>query len=915
MSLSLDELRLTSPRGLNKRQFHAVDQSGIRRHAIHVDRATAPGGLASTAILDALILVKPAAGQRSQRRASPHATPRFQLPFLRARSIRFMARKTRSRRNNGRPPAASAVWSLAAVLLLAAGNPLLQAQDSRTAPADEEAFHGLAVGQRIWSGDPSYHLDFVSRGRFDETEGAQTYAGSYSYSNTGVNTGTIVLNYDDGDRCTAYVVFASTTAGTVTSTCINGQTNWRLTQIPEPAPAGSDEPVSSYEIDTLAGLRVSGDEGPAVEAWLDFPDDVAVDSAGNIYIADRDDHRIRKVDATGTITTIAGNGVQGFAGDGGPAVEAQLSSPQAVAVDGTGNLYIADTFNYRIRKVDSTGTITTVAGNGEFGFAGDGGPASQAQLGEPEGVALDGVGNVYIADTFNYRIRKVDSTGTITTIAGTGEAGFSGDGGPASQAQFRRPWDVAVDGAGNVYIADFEDHRIRKIDAAGTITTIAGPGDGGPASQVRVSYPSGVAVDGAGNLYFESNGGIYKRDAAGTITAITGDRAGFAGDGGPALQAHFRYPSGLAVDGTGNVYIADSQNRRIRKVDTAGTIATIAGRTFSGDGGSATGAQTSYPLGVAVDGLGNLYIADTENHRIRKVDAAGTITTVAGTGESGFSGDGGPATGARIDQPQAVAVDGLGNLYIATAHLGRIRKVDAAGTITTVAGTGESGFSGDGGPAVEAEFRELHGVAVDGLGNLYIADRNNQRIRKVDSAGTVTTVAGNGGRGFAGDGGPASQAQLSEPEGVAVDGAGNLYITDSFNHRIRKVDLTGTISTVAGNGERGFAGDGGPAVEAQLSSPQAVAVDGTGNLYIADTFNGRIRRVDLTGTITTIAGNGERGFAGDGGPAVEARLDLAHGVAVGEMGNLYIADTYNHGIRSLKPPAKLVLQRDGDLAP
>ena len=306
---------------------------------------------------------------------------------------------------------------------------------------------------------------------------------------------------------------------------------------------------------------------------------------------------------------------------------------------------------------------------------------------------------------------------------------------------------------------------------------------------------------------------------------------------------------------------------------------------------------------MAVDGAGNLYIADASNHRIRKVDSIGTITTIAGTGERGFGGDGGPATQAQLDDPTGVAVDGAGNLYIADWSNARIRKVDGTGTITTIAGTGERGFGGDGGPAIQAQLDAPSGVAVDEAGNLYIADWSNARIRKVDGTGTITTIVGTGERGFGGDGGPATQARLNYPYGVAVDGAGNLYIADLANHRIRKVDSTGTITTFAGTGERGFGGDGGPATQAQLDDPTGVAVDGAGNLYIADQYNHRIRRVDSTGTITTIAGTGERGFSGDGGPATQAQLDDPTGVAVDGAGNLYIADASNHRIRLLTPTA------------
>ena len=707
------------------------------------------------------------------------------------------------------------------------------------------------------------------------------------------------------------------------------------------AAAAGAQSSAGWRIDTFAGLPESGDGGPAVHAQLRHPTGVVVDGAGNLYIADWDYHRIRKVDSSGIITTIAGTGEYGFGGDDGPATEARLAKPTDVALDGSGNLYIADSRNHRIRKVDSTGTITTIAGTGEIGlyaggFGGDGGPAVEALLDVPSGVAMDGAGNLYIADGDNHRIRKVDAIGTITTIAGTGESefgrgGFGGDGGPAVQAQLSSPTGVALDGAGNLYIADSSNHRIRRVDFTGVITTVAGTGefdfggDGGPATQAQLNGPIGVALDGAGNLYIADtfSNRIRKVDSTGTITTIAGTGeygfgGGGGGNGGPATQAQLGWPFGVALDGAGNLYIADTGNSWIRKIDSTGTITTIAGTGeygFGGDGGPATQALLSSPTGVATDGAGNLYIADHDNHRIRRVDSTGTITTIAGTREWGFGGDGGPAVQAQLDAPAGVAIDGAGNLYIADLNSQRIRKVDYAGTITTVAGLSElrgfggGGFSGDGSLAIEAQLNTPTGVATDGADNLYIADRNNNRIRKVDSTGVITTVVGSGepgfgGGGFSGDGGLATEAHLKLPYGVALDGSGNLYIADSRNHRIRKVDSTGTITTIAGTGEigfyaGGFGGDGGPAVEALLDVPSGVAMDGAGNLYIADRGNNRIRRVDSTGTITTIAGTGEPGYSGDGGPALQAQLNDPIGVATDGVGNLYIADTGNNRIRVL----------------
>ena len=676
------------------------------------------------------------------------------------------------------------------------------------------------------------------------------------------------------------------------------------------AAAGAQSPAN-WRIDTFAGLPDVRDNGPATDARLDYPNGVATDGTGNLYFADQGNHRIRKVDAAGVITTIAGTGEQGFGGDGSPAVDAQLNTPLGVAADSAGNVYFADLYNQRIRMVDSSGVITTIAGTGERGFGGDGGPAVDAQLNAPVGVATDGAGNLFIAERSNNRIRKVDSSGVITTIAGTGERGFGGDGGPAVDAQLNTPLGVAADNVGNLYIADERNQRIRKVDSSGVITTIAGTGevtfggDGGPATEAQLHNPTDVAADGAGNLFIADrlNNRIRKVDSSGTITTVAGG-GGALRDGGPAVQAQLRGLNGVATDATGNLYITDSSNHRIRKVDSAGTITKFAGGgeiTFSGDGSPALQAQLRSPNGAAADGAGNLFIADQGNHRIRMVDSTGVITTVAGSGERGFGGDGGPATEAQLFGPIGLTLDGAGNLLIVDTFNHRIRMVDSAGTITTIAGTGERGFGGDGGPATQAQLYYPYSVATDGTGNLFIADRSNHRIRMVDSAGTITTIAGTGERGFSGDGGPATQAKLASPYGVATDGTGNLLIVDTFNHRIRKVDSAGTITTIAGTGERGFGGDGGPATQAQLYYPYSVATDGTGNLFIADRSNHRIRMVDSAGTITTIAGTGEQGFGGDGGPATQAKLASPYGVATDGTGNLFIADAGNHRIRILTP--------------
>src|ERR1035437_4513209 len=649
----------------------------------------------------------------------------------------------------------------------------------------------------------------------------------------------------------------------------------------------------TYTISTFAGGALPVNI-PGTSASLYSPQFIAADPAGNVFFVDQD--AVLRLDATtGVLTLVAGNGTTGFSRDNGPATSAQLYNPQGLAVDAAGNLYISDTQNLRVRKV-SNGVITTVAGGG-FGL-GDNGPATSAQLGFPDGVAVDSAANLYIADPGSERVRKV-SNGVITTVAGNGTQGFSGDNGPPTIAQLNGPSGVAVDAAGSLYIADTYNQLGRKV-SNGVITTVAGngtqgfSGDNGPATSAQLGFPEGLAVDSAGSLYIaDQENNRIRKVSNGVITTVAGGGTSGLGDNGPATSAQLT-PSGVAADSAGNLYIADTGNIRIRKVSN-GVITTVAGGgSFLGDNGPATSAQLVNPLGVAVDSAGNLYIGDSYHYRIRKV-SNGVITTVAGNGTPGFSGDNGPATSAQVSVPEGVALDAAGNLYIPDAGNNRIRKV-SGGVITTVAGGGSAGL-GDNGPASSAELDGPVGVAVDSAGNLYIADQGNNRVRKV-SNGLITTVAGGGTSGL-GDNGPATSAQLNGPTGVAVDSAGDLYIADFYDNRIRKVSNL-VITTVAGNGTRGFSGDNGAATSAELAGAEGLAVDSAGKLYIADTSNSRIRKVS-NGVITTVAGNGTLGFSGDNGPAASAQFIFPAGMAVDSAGNVYIADQGNNRIRILMP--------------
>jgi uncharacterized protein (TIGR03437 family) len=854
-------------------------------------------------------------------------------------------------------------------------------------------------------------------------------------------TGSINLNGTASDDDSVRLVSWTTDRGA--SGTATGTTTWTITGVPlvggrnvitvTAQDTTGNVSRASVEVNsvpsslllTVAGTGTRGFNGDNIQAQaaqISRAIRLDIDNAGNIYFTDSDNHRIRKVAPNGIITTVAGTGTSGFSGDGGPATSAQLSFPIGIAVDSAGNLYIADNANQRVRKVTaSTGVISTIAGTGTAGFSGDGGPGTAAQLNNLQNVAVDKDGNVYISDFSNNRIRKVNaSDGVITTIAGTGTAGFSGDGGLATAAQLSGPNNVSVDAQKNIYICDASNARIRKIDAVtGNISTIVGTGvasfggDGGLATAAQVNVPIGAIVDSAGNLFFSdrSNHRVRRVNASdGIINTIVGSgTAGFNGDGIAALAARLNFPTGLALDPAGNLFIGDRDNSRLRRLVVApamdavaptvaitaptnnptytatsgiinligtatdnnivsqvrwsndrggsgvalGTTAwvitgvtlqaglnnititawdatgnmgsaqlavtynptqiilTLAGTSVigtTGDNAAATAARFYFPSAVAVDRQGNAYVCDTQNHRVRKIAANGTVTAFAGSGALGSSGDGGPATAASMNEPLGIAVDATGNVYIADSQNNRIRIVTPDGKINTFAGNGEEQFSGDDGPAKDAALTYPTDVAVDATGNVYIADFGNNRVRRVTIADNkITTIAGNGSVGFTSDGVLAKEALLNAPAGVAVDSAGNVYFTDYGNGRVRRVGAgNGLLTTIAGTAVSGYNGDGIPANTAQLNLPFHLAVDAANDLYIADQSNHRIRKVTTsTGLITTVAGTGIAGLSGDGGAPTSAQLAFPAAVALDAAGNLYIADASNHRIRRTRPVSEL----------
>ncbi|NJL05674.1 MAG: hypothetical protein HC911_12380 [Chloroflexaceae bacterium] len=901
---------------------------------------------------------------------------------------------------------------------------------------------------------------------------------------------------------------------------------------------------------TRAGTGMAGytgDSGGAETARLYNPNSVAVAPDGSLYIADTFNNRIRRVAPDGSITTVAGNGSAGFGGDGGQATSAYLYNPRGVAVDSDGSLYIADTSNNRIRRVDPNGIITTVAGNGTYGFSGDGMQASSGSLRAPASIAIGLDGSLYIADTVNHRIRRVAPNGIITTVAGNGTAGFTGDSGTATNARLNRPQGIAVGVDNSLYIADTFNNRIRKVAPNGIITTIAGTGlasfsgDDGTATGAALNVPYGVQITSDGMLVIADSGNqrvrIIWRD--GIITTLAGNGTTTPlNDDAPAPQAALNTPTGLGIGPDGSILIAESTGHRIRQIappaltvygtltdaydspvadaelrinindqqfhatsnaegfytlplniaavqasepllltaflhgqhlseyavsvpdrqpgglhtkqvnlqitervvqfegqlindytgdvlplpstieitangnllcrttsdalgnysctattdnldgfsvdyavqglwgsatcegcgwvgwgtasdletttsdlylyptmlSLSGTIEDLNGNSINGTVVELIGAdllpsytsvsnpydyydiyalvpegvtevtvrlrvsrssqpdlsyeieRTYYVEGNTGEGETLIFGPGADRDQLRR-----TISTRAGQLYASFWGDGGLATSAYLNTPAALTQASDGSIYIADRYNQRIRKIDPDGIITTVAGTGVAGFNGDGIPAVGAHLNSPQGLAVGFDGSLYIADTNNQRIRKIDPDGIISTVAGTGTAGFSGDNGQARNANLRYPSGLAVGFDGSLYIADTNNHRIRKVAPNGIITTVAGTGVAGFGGDSGQARSALLNYPRSLAVAPDSSLYIADTNNQRIRMVWTDGIITTLAGTGQQGFAGDNGPAKDAHLYTPFAILLDQQGNLLFSDQGNHRIRQITP--------------
>lgn len=617
------------------------------------------------------------------------------------------------------------------------------------------------------------------------------------------------------------------------------------------APDARVEPPA-MTLELLAGdLGGPGNvDGTGAAARFNDPAAVAVDAAGNAYIADRANQLIRKVTPAGEVTTVAGApGLAGFADGVGAA--ARFRDPAGVAVDAAGNLYVADQGNHTIRKIMAGGAVTTLAGlAGRFGT--DDGTGAAARFRSPAGLAVDRAGNVFVADTSNQTIRKITAAGEVTTAAGIPGMGGSLDGTTAT-ASFRRPSAIAVDRAGNLFVVDHDNETIREIAIDGKVTTVAGtPGDLGHADGVgpaaQFAFPSGIAVDDAGALYVADNANNTIRKIVGrTVTTLAGRALERGSDDG--AMARFASPAGIAVDAAGVVYVVDG-TQALRTI-AAGVVATRAGaRSHLGSAdGVGAAARFDVPIGVAADRAGTVYVADSINNTVRKVTPDGTVTTLAGSAHQQGSDDGTGAA-ARFDALSGIAVDALGNAYVNDLLDNTIRKITPAGVVTTFAGLAGQRGSTDG-PGAAARFDGPLGVAVDGARNVYVADGLNHTIRKITPDGVVSTLAGTAGMRGDADGTGAA-ARFSTPIGLCVDGAGNVYIADTDNHAVRKITSAGVVTTLAGGPTIGSSDGVGAA--ARFNFPVGVAVDPTGNVYVADTLNNNLRKIAPDGTTTTIGG-------------------------------------------------------------
>jgi len=681
-------------------------------------------------------------------------------------------------------------------------------------------------------------------------------------------------------------------------------------------------------VTTFAGTAgtAGSTDGTGTAAKFSFPSGIAIDGSGTLYVADTGNNTIRKITSAGVVTTFAGTaGLIGSTDATGTA--ARFYYPRSIAIDSSGNLFVADTKNNTIRKIKSTGEVTLFAGTaGTFGSTDAVGTAARFNF--PNSLAIDASGNLYVADELNNAVRKIAPDGTVTTLAGlAGVAGGAVDA-TGSAARFNDPCSVSVDGSGNVYVADYKNQLIRKISSAGAVTTVAGAmsvagaldGVGYNLTPTLFFNPSSTTVDGAGNVYVAdtANGVIRKITSAGVTSLLAGNVLAVGSADGTGSLATFNAPSGVASDAVGNVYVADTANHLIRKVDPAGVVTTFAGT--AGVAGSTdavgTAASFNFPTGIAIDSGNTLYVADYENHVIRKITSDGTVSTLAGLAGNKGSADG-TGGAARFNFPRSVAVNSAGTVYVADSGNNTIRTISPGGAVLTLAGSAASGSADGIGTA--ARFNGPGGIAVgSSSSNIFVSDSGNSTIRMVTVAGVVTTIGGTAGLTSNLDG-AGTAARFDHPAGLSVDASGNLYIADIRNQTIRKGSTTsssspgpggpvstgGTGGTGGGTGPTGINGNGGTGGSGGtntgsgfLLKPVGVTNNPSGGLYVADTANNSIKAIASDGTVTVLAG--KDGTAGStDGTGTAASFNNPTGIVIDSAGNLYVCDTNNGTVRKV----------------
>lgn len=653
--------------------------------------------------------------------------------------------------------------------------------------------------------------------------------------------------------------------------------------------------ANAQNINTIAGGI--GDGGLATNTVIGSPAVVWMDRSDNIYIVDYTHTTIRKVSPTGIVTHVAGTpNSTGYSGDRGLAIYAQLDRPTGIVTDTSGNLYIADAGNQRIRKIDRQGVITTFVTLSRYINA----------------ITIDDNQFIYVA-TNDQRISKITPTGYVSVIANSaGYYGFTGDGGYAIDASFRSIASMCTDHLGNIYLLDATNNNIRKIYPSGIITTFAGDGvagyygDGISATSARFSAPTGISADNSGNIYVadKNNNVLRKISSSGIINTIAGIpvSAGNTGDGGLATAAKLSAPSHAIADASGNIYIADYSNNRVRKIDPSGIISSFTGTTVTarvehlGDGGPAKSAILNQPIGIFIDTSRNTFVTEYGLNGVRKINASGIITRIAGNDTAGFSGDGGPATNAKFNKPSGVVKDSRGNIYICDMVNRRIRKVAPSGIVTTYAGGGLRPPV-DGAMVDTVLLPSLNALAIDKYDNIYVSTGNRQ-IKKIDTNKIIKNICGTGTYGYSGDGGPATSAQIGDVLGLVVYDNKRIFLADYGANRVRVIDSAGIITTYAGIGTSTVSGDGGSAVMAGVPYPNGVTLDKFGNLFISS--NGNIRKVTPAGIITKYGGL-SGGTLADDQPAIVAAISNGGGNSVGmqtdTLGNLLFTDGNQNKIR------------------